>query len=651
MGANPNGSQVLLVDSGSGGPIAANVVFNNDWTLTSIPGKTIPGFLYPYAPLTLTQGGVTVNGNALATIDAIINVGGGTGTLTKMGTGDLILTQTVKGNVNVQDGGLGGNFMVTGNLLNNAFLAGGKSGSNNVKGFLVSPGTIKVGGDFTQTSNGTLFVPIAGDNSNSQLIVTGKANLAGKASAVFLGGFTPKTGSKFTIITADGGVSGQFNTVDSPFGGPLLFANYSKNAVVLTSGGVFGTPPPGITYTGNQQAVANNLDLVAGDPRYTNVFNYISGQGPNNLTHNLDRIAPEEMTSMHSVGAATSQVHSNNIQGRTSIIRGGGLFGSNDSSGFSAQGLAINGDGPGYNGPVAFRTGAAGPRGDDGKESKEVKQVAPVEDRWGAFLSGTGEWVSVGNSENARGYDLASGGFTLGVDYKLCPNFAIGLMAGYTGTGVDLVDNGRTWINGGKIGLYATTFAGGWYADTAVTGGYNSYDSRRSALGGDARSSTEGGDLNVLLGTGYDIKRGAFTFGPTASFNYTYTGVDGFTEHGSLVPLKVNGSHTESERMALGIKASYDWKLGSVIVRPEVRVAYQHEFGDVSTSIASSFAAGGGGTFDAVGPEIGRDSLLLGAGFAVQCTSRCTTFVYYDGELGRSNYSSNAVTGGIRVAF
>jgi hypothetical protein len=41
----------------------------------------------------------------------------------------------------------------------------------------------------------------------------------------------------------------------------------------------------------------------------------------------------------------------------------------------------------------------------------------------------------------------------------------------------------------------------------------------------------------------------------------------------------------------------------------------------------------------------------LGAGFAIQCSERFSTYCYYDGELGRRNYESNAVTGGFRIAF
>jgi outer membrane autotransporter protein len=391
----------------------------------------------------------------------------------------------------------------------------------------------------------------------------------------------------------------------------------------------------------------------------------------NKIPGDLNKIAPEETTSTSAVGKALAQVQSGNIGRRGEGIRSG-------LGGFNAAGLAINGSGPSYSGD--FGTGVAGPTGsefrDDGKEVKETKEVAPAENRWGAFLAGVGEWVSVGDTNNARGYDLSSGGFTLGVDYKVTSNFALGIAAGYTGTTVDLVDNGRLWVNGGKIGLYGTYFqnqpapaakmskdsskeapapapslGGGFYADAAVFGGYNSYDSRRAGLEGDARGDTDGGEFDALFAIGYDFKVGSFTIGPTASFNYTYTGVNGYTEHGSLAPLNIHGSHSDSLRSAFGFKATCDWKVGSVVIRPELRAAWQHEYGDTAYSLTSNFADGGGDSFLVAGPKIGRDSALLGAGFAIQCSERCSTYVYYDGELGRQNYQSTAVTGGIRFAF
>ncbi|MEI9895027.1 MAG: autotransporter outer membrane beta-barrel domain-containing protein [Chthoniobacter sp.] len=271
---------------------------------------------------------------------------------------------------------------------------------------------------------------------------------------------------------------------------------------------------------------------------------------------------------------------------------------------------------------------------------------------WGVFLSGTGEWVSVGNNYNARGYDLTSGGFTLGVDYKLTPHLAIGLAAVIPGPRPISRIAAVSGSNGGKIGLYATTFAGGWYADTAVFGGYNSYDTRRSALQGEARAGADGGELNALFGTGYDFHtRSGFTFGPTATFNYTYVGLNGFSEQGSLAPLNVHGGKGESVRTAFGIKASYEWKIRGILIKPELRAAWQHEYGDGAYALDANFGSGAGNSFRVDGPPLGRDSALLGAGFAIQLSERTSTYLYYDGELGRRNYESTNVTGGLRVAF
>src|SRR6202043_1134996 len=115
---------------------------------------------------------------------------------------------------------------------------------------------------------------------------------------------------------------------------------------------------------------------------------------------------------------------------------------------------------------------------------------------------------------------------------------------------------------------------------------------------------------------------------------------DGFTESGSLAPLIINDQHVDSIRTAFGMKASYDWKVGNVLIRPELRAAWQHEYGNSAYSIVASFANGAGTSFTVSSPRIGRDSLLPGAGVAVLLSDRISTSIYYDGELGRTNYQS-----------
>ena len=42
---------------------------------------------------------------------------------------------------------------------------------------------------------------------------------------------------------------------------------------------------------------------------------------------------------------------------------------------------------------------------------------------------------------------------------------------------------------------------------------------------------------------------------------------------------------------------------------------------------------------------------MVSAGVSVRLTPAITTYVNYDGQLGRGNYDSNAVTGGVRISF
>jgi fibronectin-binding autotransporter adhesin len=598
------------------------------------------------APIT-TESGVT------ATINAPIT---GSGGLAKEGLGTLVLTgaSTYTGNTLIN----GGSLLVNGSLTSpNVFVNPGAllGGSGVLLGQVFnsglvspgnSPGKLTIKGHYTQASAGTLRIEVAGRQPGQfdVLEIGGQAQLDGTLQIVRTNNAQLKRGDRLEILTAEQGVSGEFSQVINPFPSRTILQPavvYEDDAVILTTVRASFAKLDGLTP--NQRAVAQALDRITNDRRAEKIFAYLDERVLDKLPADFDQISPEELTSIFHLVNSLANLQGLNLQRRAGELRNG-------ARGFSAAGLAMQGSAPGYAGTMNFRTGAAGPTGHENKDSKEIFAPAP-DQRWGVFLTGVGEWVDVDGDGNARGYDITTGGFTLGLDYKVTPHFAVGLAAGYAGTGIDLSDDGSVLVNGGKLALYATTFRGGWYADAAVSGGYNSYDTKRSALEGTARGSTEGGELSVLVGTGYDWKIGALQIGPTATFNYTLTDLDGYTEDGSLAPLDIAGGDSESIRSAFGLKASYDWRIGSVIVRPEVRAAWQHEYGDRSHGIDASFANGAGGTFLVHGPEIGRDSLLLGAGFAVQCGERYSTYLYYDGELGRQRYDSHSVSAGLRVSF
>ena len=273
-------------------------------------------------------------------------------------------------------------------------------------------------------------------------------------------------------------------------------------------------------------------------------------------------------------------------------------------------------------------------------------------------LTKTGAVTATLHSDNNLNTPASDGSTTIVFDVSGELAFAgqgggklIGIDAGYASTTARLVNGGKVDVDGGQFGIFASYFDMGFYVDASVHGGVAGYKTRRTGLGGVATASPDGTSFSALLAAGYDWKIGGLTVGPTASFQYTNTRLDGFTETGSLAPLAVAGHNAESSRSTVGIRAFYDATVGGVTVRPEVRVAWQHEYSDTSHALTSNFATLGGNAFTVNGPSIGRDSLLVGAGVTVVWNSLLSTFLAYDGELARTNYESHSISGGVRVAF
>ena len=598
---------------------------------------------------TLTAG----NDNTNTTFGGALQNGSSVLQLTKSGTGTLTLTgtNTYTGTTTVNNGSLivegsiasletvvnaggiiGGHGTIGGNLVNNGIISQGDA-----------TGTLTIGNNYTQNASGTLRIGVAGigPGQHDLLAVNGHAAVAGTLQLISLGGFALQPGDQITFLTAKNGVSGTFSNAQNGLAstGTIVQAQVvtlSDSVVLEGTQGSFANTP-GVANTPNEKSVAKALDSAAGDPRAAALFAFLNSQPLANLPNDLTLIAPTQITSINATAVSVAKVQIANVAMRLANVHAG-------STGFSSAGLSING------GAASFGEGFAGVSGPEGKGGAAVFAPTP-DNRWGVFLTGLGEFSNVDSTPNALGYDVNTGGFTMGVDYRLTPNFALGLTAGYAHTSVGLDGGGNIDVNGGKLGVYATLFGNGFYLDTAVTGGPSGYHTRRTALQGTASGSTDGADFNVLVATGYDWKHGSLSIGPTATFQYSYVGLRAFTESGSLAPLVFPNQNTQSELTAFGGKTTYEWKIGHITVLPQISAAWQHEYGATAYSVIASFANGAGNSFSVEGPQIGRDSILVGAGASVILSDRVSTYLYYDGEFARTNYLSNNVSGGVRLSF
>jgi len=291
----------------------------------------------------------------------------------------------------------------------------------------------------------------------------------------------------------------------------------------------------------------------------------------------------------------------------------------------------------------------------DGKDKNPAPAFeATPDNHWGLWVMGSGQSVSVGNDDaNATGYAIEDGSFTFGLDYRLLHNLAFGVYGGYNTGTATLVDGGEMRMSGGDVGGYATWFWRGFYVDASGGGAWNNYKTDRVALLGDALGSTNGTEYNALGALGYDWHVGCFNVGPRATIQYVDVSIDEFTETGSLAPLEIQDQDVDSLQSTVGVRATYDihGAKPGVLVRPELDVAWLHEYNDKAYPIDSRLASGAGDVFTVWGPTVGRDAAQVRAGLNMQLATWLSVYVYYDGLLGRGNYDNNGGSGGFTLSF
>ncbi|XHR29047.1 MAG: autotransporter domain-containing protein [Chthoniobacteraceae bacterium] len=568
----------------------------------------------------------------------------GTGELIQNGSGDLILTgnndayagtSTVKNGILTINSELGGDVTVTGGVLNGSGIIGGSVYNQSIisPGSSGSPATLTIDGNFTQYSSGTLGIQIASASQYSQLAVGGTATLGGVVSVSILNNYVIQTGDTFEILTASA-ISGTFSGLT---GVSHLALNYETDSVWLLATQTQTLLAEIRGLTPNQLAVARALDRISSDSSLSGLVSYLGAVSTSELPHNLEKIVPTDLLPMFDAVIAANQTQGINLERRMGDLQNG-------ATGYNTSGLSLSD----ARGTRSFNGSAEGKQSID-KNGKDLG-AAPVSDRLGFFINGSGEFVDEESSSIARGTDFDTDGVTAGADYRLGDHAAIGLAAGYANT----TSNGDGWtrkavkLDSGKLAAYATVFDGGFFLNSSVGGGLNNYDTKRNTLGGSARGSTDGSDFNALLGTGYTYRKGGLSTGPVASLRYDSVSINGFTEHNSLAPLRYGDQSEDSLKSTLGWQASYTLPVGKSALTPQLRAQWQHQYLASARGIGASFLPGG--DFTVYGPAIDRDSLLVDAGANLQLTPVVGFYAFYTGNLS-SDYTSHAINGGLQLSF
>lgn len=599
-----------------------------DATIGSLSGDAGSLVTDSGAAATLSIGNTNRNGIFAGTIQ---NGGGGPLSIIKVGTGTQIFTgnNTYTGSTTIQVGELQVNAQLASpnvTVVSGGILSGIGTLAGNVFNFgAVSPGTspgvLTVLSNYTQFNSGTLVIQIADVDSFSQLVVGNTATLDGTLNVDLLNGFEPTGGDEFVILTATGGVDGTFALVNEPLGS-LLEVIYDPNEVILL---IVAGPSSTTASTPSGRHVAG----IAGNPRGT--FDRV-GRVLDALGVPFTELVPHIAGMTKDVIFGAANVQYSELTTRLAAIRSG-------VTDVSLKGLPQE--------PMREQLA---------KHEKAYKPVLTPTERlpWDIYAFASGVFSCMQNVSDLPKIKSQVGYFGAGADYRFNEYFILGTYVGYQGMWSRFEKN-RMQSNGVKWGLYGTADWEGFYVNAIVGGGANFLNKRRTIDLLDvvyrATSHPFVGELDSLLGGGYEYRWNNWIFGANNSIQYTYAGMTGYRERGAdTLNVRVDRENFSSLIYTLGGNISYLWEFcENFKVLPTAGLSWQHEFLNKEQRMDAALNNGLGAPFYFYTRSGARNFALGTAGVTAQM-GRIGAWAYWTQFLGHQLYS-NAVQVGLSYSF
>jgi T5SS/PEP-CTERM-associated repeat protein len=255
---------------------------------------------------------------------------------------------------------------------------------------------------------------------------------------------------------------------------------------------------------------------------------------------------------------------------------------------------------------VAGLSGAA-VAGDSPTQNNDNNPLGLKADQnWSPFVDANGIFASANSGGTLDTYNAQNGGVTTGGMYKFLPNLMAGAYAGYQYTHAGYDGSTSMEDNAARFGLLASWAGDTCYRNTdniylngLVGGQMHNYNVDRQIVFSDinrtANATPTAGEFDSAVQVGYNFREGGFTFGPQASLQYTYLGVNSFNETGAdSLDLNVDSFNSSSMMFTLGGQGAYRIEVDEdFAVIPMADASWQHECLQNPYGIQSAFATGG----------------------------------------------------------
>lgn len=275
--------------------------------------------------------------------------------------------------------------------------------------------------------------------------------------------------------------------------------------------------------------------------------------------------------------------------------------------------------------------------------------------RWNTFTNLKYSFGDHDRTFNTPAYDVDTTSFLAGADYRLNPDLVIGFALGYLKNDNDFSSGqGQMELKGYSLSGFGSWYVlPAWYIDGIVRMGWNEYDIRRHlASGGTATGDTEGTDLSLSIGSGYEFNIGALSIGPRIRFRYTKASIDGYVEHGEDDLLAYGDQDIESLTANLGVEATYAVNTDFGVILPQFNLEWVHEFKDDPSPISSVIRASATNEERHFLIPVDRrdDSFFRGSlGATAILPGGKIMYLLYETTFSRDNRDRHAITAGVRI--
>ncbi|MEL5707055.1 autotransporter outer membrane beta-barrel domain-containing protein [Serratia marcescens] len=546
----------------------------------------------------------------------------GHGGLTKQGIGTLVLTgnNTYSGPTLVNQGRLAINGSVTSDVsVQNGGIVGGSGTVGSLtarRGGTVAPGnsigTLNVAGDVSFEPGSRYAVEVGPNGQSDRIQSGGAATIGGGEVAVTLENSSnlltqsevrSLLGQQYTILSAQQGVSGQFDAVAPNYLFLGTGLSYQPTGVTL-SVGRNGTSFASVAQTPNERAAAAAADaLAAGNPVYESLLN--SG------TAGEARQAFRQLSGQIHADIASALV--------------------NDSR-YLREAL---------NGRLRQAEGLA--------SSSAIKA-----DEDGAWAQLLGAWDHASGDANATGYQASTYGVLVGLDSAAAADWRLGVATGYT----------RTSLHGGygskadSDNYHLAAYGDKQFGALALRGGagytWHRIDTKRSVNYGmqsDRDTAKYSARTEQLFAeAGYSVKGEWLNLEPFVNLAYVNFENNGIAESGGAAALRGDKQHTDATVSTLGLRADTEWQVSpgtTVALRSEL--GWQHQYGGLERGTGLRFN-GGNAPFVVDSVPVSRDGMVLKAGAEVAVNENASLSLGYGGLLSQ-NHQDNSVNAGFTWRF